>query len=42
MIVSVWTPVLRDGRPAGQTAAVVDNNGGGLQWEAERSDWDLP
>jgi hypothetical protein len=43
-IVSVWTPVLRDGKPVGQASAtaIVDNNGGGLQWEAARFDWDLP
>jgi hypothetical protein len=32
--VSIWTPVIRGGRPAGQASAVavVDNNGGGAQW----------
>jgi hypothetical protein len=42
--ISVWTPVLRGGRPAGQASAVavVDNNGGGVQWTAERFERDLP
>jgi hypothetical protein len=42
--ISIWTPVLRGGRPAGQASAVavVDNNGGGVQWQADSFDWDLP
>jgi len=42
--ISIWTPVLRDGRPVGQALAeaVVDNNGGGLQWQAKSCERDLP
>jgi hypothetical protein len=42
--ISVWTPVLRGGRPAGQASAMaaVDNDGGGMQWPVERFELDLP
>jgi hypothetical protein len=42
--ITVWTPVLREGRPAGQASAVaiVDNNGGGVQWQVSSFVRDLP
>ena len=39
---NVWHPVAIVGNPQASHMDGLANNGGALQWEAERFDWDLP